>query len=107
MINSAFSLPDGTSQGNAPRNLLRGFGAAQMNIAARRDFVLHENLHMQVEAETFNIFNHPNFGYIDPYLTDALFGQATKLLNESFGNTGALYQQGGPRSTQFSIKLVF
>jgi hypothetical protein len=107
MINSAFSLPDGTSQGNAPRNLLRGFGAAQMNIAARRDFALHENLHMQVEAETFNIFNHPNFGYIDPYLTDALFGQATKLLNESFGNTGALYQQGGPRSTQFSIKLVF
>ena len=106
-VNPAFSLPKGTQPGDAPRNLLRGFSALQTNVAARRDFVLHENLHMQVEAETFNIFNHPNFGYIDPYLPDALFGQATKLLNESFGNTGALYQQGGPRSTQFSIKLVF
>jgi Carboxypeptidase regulatory-like domain/TonB-dependent Receptor Plug Domain len=107
MIDPAFTLPSGTAQGNAPRNLLRGFGAAQMNIAARREFALHDNLHMQIEGATFNIFNHPNFGYIDPYLTDALFGQATKLLNQSFGNTGALYQQGGPRSAQFSIKLVF
>jgi Carboxypeptidase regulatory-like domain len=107
MNNPAFSLPSGIAPGDAPRNLLRGFGAGQVNIAARREFALHDNLHMQIEGATFNIFNHPNFGYIDPYLTDALFGQATKLLNESFGNTGALYQQGGPRSTQFSIKFVF
>jgi hypothetical protein len=107
VVDPAFSPPNGTDPGNAPRNLLRGFSAIQTNVAARRDFALHDNLHMQVEAETFNIFNHPNFGYIDPYLPDALFGQATKLLNESFGNTGALYQQGGPRSTQFSIKLIF
>ena len=47
------------------------------------------------------------FSGIDPYLTDSTFGQTTKMLNQSFGGTGSLYQQGGPRSTQFSIRLVF
>jgi len=105
--NPAFSLPEGTAQGDAPRNLLRGFSAVQMNLAGRREFALREHLHMQIQGEVFNLLNHPNFGYIDPYLTDATFGQATKMLNESFGGTGSLYQQGGPRSTQFSVRLVF
>jgi Carboxypeptidase regulatory-like domain/TonB dependent receptor/TonB-dependent Receptor Plug Domain len=105
--NPAFSLPDGTAQGNAPRNLLRGFSAIQTNIAGHRDFAIREHLHMQIQGEVFNLLNHPNFGYIDPYLTDSTFGQATRMLNQSFGGTGSLYQQGGPRSTQFSVRLVF
>jgi hypothetical protein len=103
----AFSLPDGPAQGDSPRNLLRGFSAVQMNCAGHREFALREHLHMQIQGEVFNLLNHPNFGYIDPYLTDATFGQATKMLNQSFGGTGSLYQQGGPRSTQFSVRLVF
>ena len=79
----------------------------QMNFAGRREFTLREHLHMQIQGEVFNLLNHPNFGYIDPYLTDSTFGQATRMLNESFGGTGALYQQGGPRSTQFSVRLIF
>ena len=55
----------------------------------------------------FNVSNHPNFGYIDPYLPDLLFGEPTKLLNQSFGTTGSIYQQGGPRSMQISLRLVF
>jgi hypothetical protein len=51
--------------------------------------------------------SQPNFGYIDPALTDALFGQSTKILNQSFGATGSLYQQGGPRSLQFELRLTF
>jgi hypothetical protein len=57
--------------------------------------------------EMFNVGNHPNFGYIDSHLSDLLFGQSTKLLNQSFGTTGSLYQQGGPRAMQISLKLVF
>jgi hypothetical protein len=103
----AFSLPQGTAQGNAPRNLLRGFGAVQGNIAIRQTYKLHEQLNMQLKAETFNILNHPNFGYIDPKLSDLLFGQSIKMLNQSFGAAGALYDQGGPRALQLSLKLVF
>ena len=105
--NPAFSLPDSDSQGNAPRNLLRGFGAVQLNAALRQDFHLYERLNLQFKAETFNVLNHANFGYIDPYLSDLLFGQSIKMLNQSFGASGALYEQGGPRSIQLSLKFIF
>jgi len=107
VTNPAFSLPVGTGYGDAPRNQLRGFDAVQVNAAVRRDIPIHSGVSLQFRAETYNILNHPNFGYIDPSLTDLLFGQATKMLNQSFGSTGALYQQGGPRSVQFAFKLTF
>jgi hypothetical protein len=100
-------LPDGTSEGNAPRNLVRGFDAVQVNVAARRDIHIFDRLNVQFRAEAFNVLNHPNFGYVDPSLTDALFGQSTKMLNQSFGAAGSLYQQGGPRSVQLSFKAFF
>lgn len=104
---AAFSLPSGTSYGDLPRNSDRGFGATQLNIAARRTFPIHDSLALQFRAEAFNFLNHPNFGYIDPYYTDATFGQATKMLNQSLGTMASQYQQGGPRSMQFALKIVF
>jgi hypothetical protein len=93
--------------GNTPRNFARGFGAWQMNLAIRRDFPIHERLKLQFRAEAFNVFNHPNFGAIDAYIGDATFGQATGTLASSLGVLNPLYQQGGPRSMQFALKLVF
>jgi hypothetical protein len=104
---SAFSLPAIGVVGNAPRNFVRGFGATQVNLAARRDFHLHDVLSLQFRAEAFNILNHPNFGYIDPTYTDVTFGQATQMLNQSLGTVASQYQQGGPRSMQFALKLLF
>ncbi|QHN05338.1 TonB-dependent receptor [Granulicella sp. WH15] len=103
----AFYLPTGTSAGNAPRNLVRAFGALQINTAVRREFRLYEGLNLQFRAEAFNVLNHPVFGYVDPTLTDALFGKTTKTLSQSLGASSALYQQGGPRSMQFALKLLF
>jgi len=103
----AFHLPEGMTPGDAPRNLLRGFDAVQLNLAARRNFPIHDTLNLYFGAEIFNVLNHPVFGYIDPFLTDALFGQSTKMLYQSFGATGSLYQQGGPRSMQFELKFNF
>lgn len=104
---AAFSLPVGTSSGNAPRNFVRGFGAAQFNLAMRRDIPLHDVFILHVRAETFNLLNHPNFGYIDSTYSDALFGQASKMLNSSLGTVASQYQQGGPRSMQFALRLTF
>lgn len=107
-VNSAaFSYPPGNGAGDAPRNFVRGFGAFQVNLAARREFRLHDQFALEFRAETFNIFNHPNFGYIDSYLGDATFGQATQMLNQSLGTMSSLYQQGGSRSMQFALKLHF
>lgn len=104
---AAFAYPADNGAGDAPRNFVRGFGSTQINLAARRQIRLGESLSLQFRAETFNLFNHPNFGYVDPYLEDATFGQATQLLNQSLGTVAAQYQQGGPRSMQFALKLIF
>lgn len=103
----AFSIPTIGSSGNAPRNFVRGFGANQINMALRREFKLYEGLSLQFRAESFNILNHPNFGYINPTLSNALFGQATSMLNQSLSTMSSLYQQGGPRSSQFALKVQF
>jgi hypothetical protein len=104
----AFGYPsDPNSKGNAPRNFVRGFGEAQWNAALRREFRIHEDLTAQFRVEAFNILNHPNFGYVDPTRSDAQFGLATSMLNQSLGSMSALYQQGGPRSMQFALKLTF
>jgi hypothetical protein len=93
--------------GTAPRNFTRGFAAWQMNLAVRREFPIHERLRLQFRAEAFNIFNHPNFGTIDPNFGSPTFGQATGTLANSLGILSPLYQPGGSRSMQFALKLVF
>jgi hypothetical protein len=93
--------------GNAPRNFVRGYGANQINLAARREIRASDKLRIQFRAETFNILNHPNFGYIDPTYSDATFGQVTKMLNNSLGTVQPQYQQGGSRSMQFALKVLF
>lgn len=106
-LNPAAFTASRTGNGNAPRNFVRGFGANQVNMAATRDFPLREKISLQFRAETFNLLNHPNFGYVDSSISDAAFGQATKMLNQSLGGMNSLYQQGGPRSMQFALKLLF
>jgi len=93
--------------GDAPRNFVRGFGAWQMDVSMRRDFPIHERLKLQFRAEAFNVFNHPNFGIINSNFGQTTFGQATSTLASSLGILNPLYQQGGPRSMQFALKIVF
>jgi len=104
---AAFSLPASGVIGDAPRNQLRGFGETQLNLAMRREIPLHNHLTLRFRAEAFNLLNHPNFGYVDPTYTDATFGQAVSMLDTSLGTVASQYQQGGARSMQFALKLVF
>jgi len=101
-------------QGNMPRNLLRGFGAAQWDFAVHRDFPIHESLRLQFRAEMFNVLNHPNFGPQNGTFGSLGFGLSNQLLSQSLsgsnlggGGFSPLYQMGGPRSIQFALKLVF
>jgi hypothetical protein len=110
VINSAaFSTPvPASAQGNLGRNALRGFGATQWDMTLRRQFRLTEHLSLQARADFFNILNHPNFGSPINYLTSPQFGEAAQTLNNYLGGgLNALYQIGGPRSTQLALKLQF
>ena len=66
---------------------------------------------LRFRAESFNIFNNPNFGSPINYLSSPQFGQATQMLNNYLGSGGQsgglnpLYQIGGPRSIQLALKL--
>lgn len=105
--NPAFTLPTGAAAGNAPRNFVRGFDAIQVNAAIRKEFPIEGVLRLQFRAEAFNLLNHPIFGYVNPILTSALFGQPTMMLNQSLGTMSSLYQEGGYRSMQFALRLQF
>jgi Carboxypeptidase regulatory-like domain/TonB dependent receptor len=104
--------PPGT-QGDFGRNVLRGFGATQADVALQRRFQLTEQLNLRFRAEFFNIFNHPNFSSPNNNLTDSFFGHSTQTLANGLGSGGAnggfnpLYQIGGPRSIQLALKLAF
>jgi Carboxypeptidase regulatory-like domain len=116
---NAFAIPAGCTislcltptSGDAPRNFVRGFGAWQMDLAVRREFPIVERLKLQFRVEAFNLFNHPNFGKIDPNFcvpsATCTFGRALQTLSSSLGVLSPLYQMGGPRSLQFALKLAF
>jgi Carboxypeptidase regulatory-like domain/TonB-dependent Receptor Plug Domain len=104
---TAFSIPPTGQSGTLGRNVLRGLPAWQVDFALRRQINLTEKLKLQLRAEAFNLFNHPNFGTIQTSLTAANFGQATNMLNRQLGGLNQLYQIGGPRSMQFALKLIF
>lgn len=105
--------PVSSGQGDFGRNVLRGFGASQVDLAFQREFHLTERMQLRFRGEFFNIFNHPNFGPPDNNITDALFGFSTATLNNALGSGGAngglnpLYQVGGPRSIQLALKIQF
>jgi hypothetical protein len=110
---AAFRAPVQTRQGTLGYNALRGFGMSQLDLALRRQFRMGEHLNLQLKAEIFNIFNHPNFGNPVNILSSNLFGQSTQMLGRSLGTGGVngglspVYHIGGPRSIQLSLKLQF
>jgi len=104
-------------QGTLGRNVLRGFGVAQTDLAIRRNFGLAETVRLQFRVDVFNVFNRANFanpsGTLSVNPTTGVitsgdgFGRATQTLNRSLGGLGSIYQIGGPRSLQFAAKLQF
>jgi hypothetical protein len=104
---AAFVLPAGTRQGTLGRNSLRGFGAAQWDLAVRRHFVLTEGLTLQFRADAYNLTNHPNFASPVNMLNNPNFGHSTQMLNRGLAGLSPLYQIGGPRSMQVAARLIF
>jgi hypothetical protein len=58
----AFAVPPAGQFGNAGRNILRGPGFAQFDLALHKDFAIGKRRKFTVGAEAYDLFNHPNFG---------------------------------------------
>jgi len=108
---NAFVLPSTPRQGSLGRNSIHGFGFTQMDTSLARRFRLHESLWLQFRVDAFNVLNHPNFADPIANFDSPLFGKSTSMLNNALGSAvggfNPLFQQGGPRSLQLSLKLQF
>lgn len=105
---AAFVIPPTTRQGTEGRNDIPGFGFTQVDLSIMRKFPIAERFSLQFRADAFNAFNHPNFS--NPFALvggGSSFLQSSEMLNQGLGGLNALFQEGGPRSLQLSLKLTF
>jgi hypothetical protein len=107
---AAFSTPPPGQYGDLPRNSFRGFPINQTDLALSRRFRLSERAAVDARVEYFNIFNHPMFYFPNNFFSSGQFGIVGSTFNNgntTYGALNPLYQTGGPRSAQFTVKLTF
>jgi hypothetical protein len=105
---AAFSPAPAGNQGTEGRNDIPGFGLTQVDLSLGRKFAVTERVGLQFRTDAFNLFNHPNFanpfafiGFGPTYL------RSPSMANQGLGGLNSVFQQGGPRSLQLSLKLSF
>jgi hypothetical protein len=103
---NAFAVPAPGTWGNLGRNVARGPGYYEIDVALEKSTAVTERLNVKFRAEAFNLFNHPI--YTDPALgigssgnPDPSFGVITSELNTN--PTGP----GSSRKIQFMLRLEF
>lgn len=105
---AAFAVPSTFRQGTEGRNDIAGFGLAQVDLSLSRKFDLTSRTNLQFRTEAFNLFNHPNFANpVGAVGLGPAFLRSSQMLNQALGGLNPLFQQGGPRSLQLSLKLNF
>ena len=112
MLNSnAFAISSPLIQGDEGRNGIPGFGLTELDLSLARKFRIGERFSLQFRTDAFNLLNHPNFtnpyGYLLPGTVIPSLLQSTQMLNQGLGGLNPLFQEGGPRSLQLSLKLNF
>lgn len=102
--------------GNLGRNLLRGPDFTSSDLYITKWFALNERVKLRIEAQFFNVFNHPNFGLpISGYAgvpgkpsTQTGFGALTYATSAPTGLLGVgLGGDSSPRMIAFQTKLEF
>lgn len=117
---AAFCLPGTQHFGNLGRNSLRGPGYQNFDFSVFKTTPLTERVSLQLRAEIFNLFNHPNFA--SPLLpgfaadasangVDPATGQGVGFLRlgvtPDVGIGNPFLGGGGPRNIQLGARLTF
>jgi len=90
----AFTAPAPFTFGDAGRDILPGPGNNIFDLALSRQFRVGERHTLEFRANSFNIFNHPNWGIPGP--------------NPDFGPFfGRIFSSGAPRRMQFALRYDF
>jgi hypothetical protein len=116
---AASCIPGTWHFGSLGRNALRGPGYRNVDFSIFKDTPITESVKIQLRAEIFNIFNHPNFS--NPLLPsfaadmtssiDPVTGRGTGFLpitvTPDVGIGNPFLGGGGPRDIQLAVRLVF
>ncbi|MGI8744932.1 MAG: carboxypeptidase-like regulatory domain-containing protein [Bryobacteraceae bacterium] len=90
---SSFGKPAAGYYGNVQNATIRGPALILFNMAAYKDFRIHERMTLQFRSEFFNVFNHTNFNGPSTNLGAGTFGQITSAKD--------------PRTGELALKLRF
>lgn len=102
---SAFALqPEGTF-GNLGRNTLIGPGLANFDFAVTKNVAVGRRSTVQIKAEAFNLFNHPNLGPPDALVFPGTGAGADQILPTA----GRIFPPtvGTSRQIQLGLKVLF
>ena len=101
----------GTDFGNVGRNVLRGPGQVNVDFSIIKRFPFRESKNIEVRAEFFNLFNHPNFANPISNLSAAPSTSIDPNTGRITGNPGdfgrIVATSSNPRLIQFAVKLNF
>ena len=92
---AAFAIPALGTQGTANRNPFYGPGLNFWDMALEKDIHFRETMYFQLRMETFNTFNHANFGAPVNNLSAPNFGEITSVQQISTAGAGRVVQLGG------------
>ena len=98
---AAFAAPPVGRVGNLGRNVLRGPGAVNFDFSLFKTFAISEGQRVEFRAETFNIFNTPQFGNPGGNIAaPANFGRSLSTISTSSGFATN-------RQMQFALRYMF
>jgi Carboxypeptidase regulatory-like domain/TonB-dependent Receptor Plug Domain len=113
----AFAQPATGTFGSLGRDQIYGPGFMNFDFSVTKNFGIREKMKLQLRAEMFNIFNHPNFALPSNVITPGI--NADGSVNTTAGPAGVITQTpdvaqgnpglggGGPRVMQLGIRLEF
>jgi hypothetical protein len=91
----AFVAPPNFTYGTSGYDMLRGPGFSNFDASVSKSLRIYKEYSLQLRAEAFNIFNHPNFGAPSGSITNTA----------TFGKISAL--AGANRTMEFGVKFNF
>jgi hypothetical protein len=98
---SVFSAPPLGYIGSAGRDVFRGPGQNQWDLAVFKRFTIREKVSTVLRGEFYNAFNHPQWSGIN---TSAQFNPAGQQVNSLFGQATS---DRGPRVIQLALRVDF
>jgi len=101
---ACFTQPLAGQFGNSGRNIIRGPGINNWDVGVGKDFKFTERVAFQFRVESFNFFNHSQYGF-DPFTSTTIGAPVSN--NPNNGDFGRVTAAHPGRIVQFGGKIVF